>query len=195
MPRPNLAAFLALLLSLVSCQAGPPPAGGAVLPDRISKTTVLVGQRQLEESEWAPVEDQFLLGAEYSSISTQANFGPEFGFNGSYASEDLGGLTLDATLLEAYLGGRIQSTTGNARPFFGAGGVLTYGEIELSNGFSSASADDTVLGFYLHGGLSVRASESLEIVFDVRKRFGSDAEIEGVEIDVDYLTFAIGFSF
>lgn len=190
----NRPVLLISLCALASCQALNQQAEPEQ-NERIRKTTLLVGQRQLKEDAWSPVEDHLLIGAEVSSISRETKRGSEFGIAASFDSETEGSADIDARLLELYLGGRFQAVEGNARPFISAGGVVTYSKTDASIGFLSGSADDTSLGFYVHGGVSVSLSDTLEVVFDLRRRFGPDADFNGVDVDIDYFTFAVGLSF
>ncbi|MEM8711750.1 MAG: hypothetical protein AAGG01_12415 [Planctomycetota bacterium] len=184
----------AALCALASCQTlSQPPASSP--DDHVQRTTLLVGQRMLKEDSFSPVEDQLLVAAEYSSVSRESSLGPEVGLTASFDSETVGSVDFDARVLEAYFGGRFQKLDGPTRPFIGLGGAITFTELDASSSFGSGSTDDTTFGFYVHGGVSVSASETLEIVFDVRRRFGSDADFEGVDVDIDYFTFAVGLSF
>ncbi len=197
-------AFSLAALALASCAApqtrgsGAPPRGDAnydTPPASINRSAILVGQRQLDEDTWDPLDEQLHFGLEISHISAASSMGDEFGVTGSFDDIEDSGAEIEVRVFEFYGGFRFQSATGKARPFFGLGGSLTYAEVEADLGFVSGADDDIAFGGYIHGGLNLEISRDMDLVFDVRKRIGNDLDFTGIEADIDFLTFSVGVSF
>ncbi|MEO1699845.1 MAG: outer membrane beta-barrel protein [Planctomycetota bacterium] len=191
----QLAVSLPLLL-LTACSSPTMSSQDAPLSEPWARTALLVGQRQLDDTEWDPVEDQFYVAIQHASIPAGQTAGHEFGVSASFGSGDALGLDFDSRIVEAFGGLRVEpESQGKLRPFFGAGLSLAYGEVEASGPGGSATIDDTVFGFYLHGGASIELSETTDLVLDVRYRTGQDAEFEGFDVDADFLVLAVGLAF
>ena len=161
--------------------------------------TVYLGERSFDEFV-EPFDDQPAFGVEYSSRSTGSSVGWEIGFqtsqqDGVVFAPGFGAFDVETTFTELY--GGIRKTfnpESNFRPYLGGGLSLLTFDFSVS---SVGSADDDVLGFYLHGGVAYSFTQSFALGLDYRLWVGDDAEIAGVEVDVDYgqLAFTLGFSF
>ena len=197
---------LGLLLGLTSCAStsyGPDQRGPRSFDedggssDRSSRRfTVLLGQRSLEEDDFAPVEDQPMLGFEFSDGGTDDGLvGFEIGITGSSDSDEvnLGGgpQDVDGSVGELYAGVRKEFPGSAINPFVGLGLAATRAEVE----FGGNSEDDTTYGVYLHGGLIFPLSDAFSIVADLRARFGEDYKIAGVDGEGDFFAVAVGVAF
>lgn len=165
-------------------------------PAQIHRSAILVGQRQLDEEAWQPLEDQALVGIEFSSVNASTGLGFEMGLLGSFDDDGEGNEPqIELLALEFFGGFRVQAARGRVRPFVGAGAAATYVDVEADLGFASGSDNAIALGGYMHGGINFEVSRDLDLVFEVRQRIGQDIDFSGVELDLDYLTFAVGLSF
>lgn len=137
-----------------------------------------------------------MAGIEFSSVGGNSGVGFEVGLLGSFDEEGgAGEPQIDLLALEFFGGFRVQAPDGKLRPFVGAGAAATYVDVEADLGFASGSDNAIALGGYMHGGLNVEVSRDLDLVFEIRQRVGQDIDFSGVELDLDYLTFAVGLSF
>ena len=192
-------AFAVAALLCASCASpeirrnGRPARPRAKSEKPIDRTAILVGQRQLDEDVWQPVENQPSIGIEFSSISASTGTGFEVGLGASRDDAMVGATKVDVTMLEFFGGLRVQRPHGTVRPFAGLGGVATYVDAEI--GFAPEANAAISLGGYVHGGIHFEISEDVDLVLEVRKRVGEDVDLSGAEIDIDYLTFAAGLSF
>jgi len=185
-----------LVLTLTACAAVGGGAEWESAEPSLQRLTLLVGQRSLDSDDFAPVEDQPLFGVELSDGGVDANIGYEFGVTVSSDSEDafisgLGVTEVTGSMAELYLGVRKEFPSHGVRPFMAAGLSAARGEIEVGPN----SADDTVFGFYIHGGLVFPVSDVLSLVADLRARFGEEFEVNGVEGDADFVALGIGLAF
>lgn len=176
-------------MSLSGSQAS--SAGGPTEALPVSQFKVYLGQRSLDENDWAPIEDQAALQFEYSQESPDAAVGWEVGLGGSAdsATIDVGFGPQDATLSTGELYGGVRKTfgSGNVRPYVGGGLSFINLDVELD----SASEDDNSLGMYLHGGVEFILGQSFALGLDLRALFGSDITIAGFSTDADYAQAAL----
>lgn len=204
-PTNRLAALsTALLLSLpfASCAAtayGPGGQGDDAFYSEPSsrRFTVLLGQRSLEEDDFAPVEDQPMLGFEFSDGGTDDGLvGFEIGVTGSSESDDvfLGGPgteEVEGSVGELYAGVRKEFLGSAVNPFLGIGLSASRAEVEVGGN----SEDDTAYGIYVHGGVVFPLSDAFALVADARARFGEDYRIANVDGEGDFFAIALGISF
>jgi len=162
-------------------------AASASSPARSNRIWVYLGQRSLDEDDWAPLEDQPMFGVEFSSERPGSILGWEVGLMGSYTSDDVFGVSLDATTGEIYGGVRKTFLQSTVRPYVGAG--LSAINARLEGG--GVSDDDTSLGIYGHGGAIVMLGQSFHLGLDLRGLFGTDVELFGVSGDADYVQLAL----
>lgn len=183
-----------VLALLCSCAANPAPQAGSerdpALPFRDQQISVYFGERSLQDDEfWAPNEDQFAFGVEYSQEGRTAPVGWEVGLAGGFDESDLSGTTWTGTTTELYAGLRKSFGGAEVRPYVGGGFSMIDGEWETGG----LSAQDSSMAGYLHGGIEWLTGESFGIGLDVRWLFGSDLTIAGIEGDADYLQAALKF--
>jgi len=194
-PTPALSVLsLFSLLPLVSCASAArnayQEAAGPAAPSaqaRESRIALILGGRSLDEDDYAPVEDQGVLGFEFAYEGVGSACGFEAGMQVSADEDDFGGADIEAITREIYGGIHKSLGTSNVRPYVGAGLTLVGVEIEVGG----LSDDDASAALYAHGGLAIDVSESFFVGFDLRVLFGSDLEIGGVETDADYTQFGL----
>ena len=182
-------------LGLASCAAlpsgGPVQGPSAANENRIS---IYLGQRSLDEDDYAPVEDQATLGFEYSQEAAGSAFGWEVGIMGSSDDDRVAGFDVEARTGELYGGIRKSFGDDAVRPFVGGGLAIINSEIEV---VGAGSDDDSSFAAYLHGGVALAVSESFLLGLDLRLLFGSQLEIVGIDTDADYgqIALFLGFGF
>lgn len=84
------------------------------------------------------------------------------------------------------------------RPFVTAGIGLAYhdGQINDSSGFATDASDDSLgMAWQVGGGLKYKISDSLSLTGGYRWLGGSDAEIDGYEIDISGHEFRMGLEY
>lgn len=182
--RAQLSALL-LAFFLVSCAATqgtrPDPASpAAVRHDR--RVTAYIGQRSLDD-DFEPVEDQLVLGAEFSSETQGSAVGWEIAMFASGDSGSFLGTDVDASTWEVAGGFHKTFGDGDVRPYLGAGLAFVQLTAEASG---LGEDDDTSVGFYAHGGVAFPMNEQLEIGVDLRTVLGTEMEISGLDVDADY---------
>jgi len=148
---------------------------------------LFVGERELDDSAWKPVEDQESIGIDVEFESPSA-VGWEAGV---FASDDSSG-NLDGSTLELF-GGLHKSFAGTyarVRPYLAGGLSAVQSELE-GPGFS-----ENDLCIYLRAGVSIWITDMVSFGLDWRRLFGTRADLGSVE-DVDYQQFSLvlGFAF
>ena len=167
-----------------------------------SSLLFLIGQRSFEESDWTPVEDQFMIGVEWTWLPAEGIFGLEVGTAGSYDQADLvvssTVFTFTGSTWEVYLGPRLETALGNSpvRIYAGLGPSLisAFYEGEVS-GFA-LNDSDTSFGFYLHAGALLELG-SFNVGLDLRTLTGTSISLFNFDMDADYTQLAVvaGFRF
>ncbi|HTF89864.1 MAG TPA: outer membrane beta-barrel protein [Planctomycetota bacterium] len=166
----------------------------------VASLTLLVGQRELDDSGWDPNDSQFTLGLEFDSYRPDNWVGVEAGFH--YSDDDSGGGIGQNT--EMFLGARKTFALGpvGLHPYVGAGASYIW----ATNGVDGAQVDpllagtivaetDSSLGFYAHAGVYYTIAR-FNFGVDLRGLFGTDIDAFGAG-DADYVQFAgtIGYGF
>lgn len=200
-PIPNFAmrtttlSLLALAL-LPACAATTPSAPQAYAEASRQRIAILLGQRSLDEDDFAPVENQGLFGIEFSDGGPTDGVGFEAGLTGSSDSDDaflpgVGTVDVESSVGELYVGVRKEFQGSGVRPYVGAG--VSMSQVEINVG--PASEDDNAFGLYLHGGLLLPFNDRFALLLDARARFGEDYRIAGVDGNADFFALALGFAF
>lgn len=164
---------------------------GAVSPsvaDRGSRVTVYLGQRSLDEGDWAPVEDQATFGVEFAREPAGSTIGWEIGLLGSADETTVAGFDVEATTGELYGGVRKTFGSGVARPYVGGGLSFINAEVDVSG---LGSFDDSSPAAYAHAGISFDVTPSFFLGLDLRLLLGSDMTIGGISGDADYTQLAV----
>jgi hypothetical protein len=194
---------LLVLLALSACSAVPTAAWQEPHenPDRPTRVGLYLGQRNLDEDDYEPVDEQVMLGLEFVHEAADSVVGWEFGLAGSADEETVQILgedvDVEATTGEVYAGIRKSIGSGRFRPYIGGGVAYIQSELEVSTPLGSADVDDGSIAGYLHVGVSFDLTPGFFIGVDLRALLGSDVEYEGFESDADYeqLALTIGGAF
>jgi len=158
------------------------------------RLALYLGQRNLDEDDYDPVDEQPTFGIEYSSEAPDSTIGWEVGLMGSKDEDTVAGFDLSGSTGELYGGIRKSFGEGTVRPYIGAGLSAINSELEVAG---LGSEDDSSLAGYAHGGLMFDVSQSFFLGIDVRVLFGSDVSYGTFETDVDYgqLALVLGWRF
>lgn len=189
---------LLLLLALSACSAVPKAAwqDPGDDPDRPTRIALYLGQRNLDEDDYEPVDEQGMLGIEFVHEAQESVVGWEFGLAGSAAEDDdvLPGTDIEATTGEVYAGIRKSIGSAMVRPYIGGGVSYIQSELEAA-GFGSV--DDGSIAGYVHVGVSLDIVPGFFVGLDLRILVGSDLEYGPFDSDADYeqLALTIGGAF
>ncbi len=191
---------LLLGLSFASCTVVPSSnyeSSAANSKDRANRVTAYLGGRSFSDDniEDAGVEDQGVIGVQFSQQRADWAVGWEAGLLISADSDDGQGFDVDVATAELYGGVRKSFGSGVVRPYVGAGLSLIGVAVDVE--VLDDDDDDSALGFYAHGGVDFQITPLFSLGLDVRGLLGADVELFGADIDTDYLQFALaaGFSF
>jgi opacity protein-like surface antigen len=167
--------------------------------------TVLIGERQLDDDEWDPVEDQLAAGIEFNASDSDSGHGFEIGTTYSQNDDDVGFVDVDGNVFEVYGGYRYtfgldrdhsDPDLGRVHPYLGAGGAVLRGEVEVDTPGGNDSDDDISPGAYIRAGVGFDLTEELRIGVDYRHLFLSDMDIGPIDdADFDMFTLTLGFKF
>jgi opacity protein-like surface antigen len=186
---------LALVTSCAAVGGEAQPKSGATR----SNVTMLVGQRLLDEGDWAPLDEPTVFGLEFDSYGPFDPVGFEVGFSFAEDSGNEGPIDLDAQTWELYAGPRKTFSLANdhLHPFLSAGASWSNAELDADLSGLSSSLDDDAFGFYLRAGVYYTFGEGFNLGVDYRKLLGVDYKDEGVSADGDFDQFSlsIGYSF
>jgi opacity protein-like surface antigen len=187
---------LALVLAvstLASCAALPATRSAEDSePPSSNRLALYAGLRQFDEEDFDPVEDQGMLGIEFSHEGSGSGPGFEIGLMGSRDDGEFSGFDVEGRTGEIYGGLRKSFQLERVRPYIGGG--LSYIDAEFDVG--AVGEDDGSLAGYVHGGVAFDLGESFFLGIDVRWLMFSEIEIGGIEGDADYSQYALvlGFS-
>lgn len=182
-------------LSLASCAAVqtkiPAQDSSAARANRIS---LYLGQRDLDEGDWSPVDEQATFGVEFAQEKPGSMVGWEVGLMGSSDDDTVAGFDVTGSTSELYGGVRKSFGEGVVRPYVGGGLAFINGKVDVSG---VGDDDDSSAAGYAHGGIDLAVSEVVHLGLDLRLLFGSDITLFGVNGDADYgqLALVLGFAF
>lgn len=189
----KLLATVALWACISACSSVG-PADSLITEARENRFAVYLGQRNLDEDDYAPVDEQTTLGVEFSKETSEDPLGFELGLMASEDSARIFGFGTEGSTRELY--GGIRKTFGSdvLRPYVGAGVSFINSKFEVDG---VGEDDDSSQGAYVHGGLALQAGESLLFGLDLRFLFGTSMTIAGVDTDADYgqVAMFLGFQF
>jgi len=200
--------LIALLGS--ACAAAPQGTGSQPAPARSQsgRVDLLLGYRWHDDAlpevpAFEELDEAVALGVHFAYEPPGWPLGFEMGVLGGYSQDDavaeipdlgLVDLDLELSTSELYLGlGRSFRLGERVRPYLGAGLSLVMVEGELSSTVlgGSDTEDDLSAAGYLHGGLLVEVGESFHVGLDGRALLGTDLDLDGLEVDADYLQLAL----
>lgn len=191
----KIAAFIALM-TLASCAAVPTSTSPTQTSNELhdNRVSLYLGQRSLDEDDYAPVDKQATLGVEYARETAGSVIGWEVGLMASGDEDDVGGFNVKGSTGELYGGIHKSFGTGTVRPYVGAGLAYIGSKVEVSG---VGDDDDSSAAGYAHAGVTFDLGPSFFLGLDARLLFGSDLEIAGVNTDADYgqLALVLGFAF
>ena len=147
-----------------------------------------LGERFLDENDWAPCEDQFLLGFAASREIEQWPVELEVGCTSSLDEGRASGIDCEASVVEYLAGARktVQLQGTNTSFYFGGGMAMMVADFEAG----SAHDDDVSLALYFRVGMFWDL-DGFYIGFDLRDTFASDIELGGWDGDADGPQFGL----
>lgn len=187
-------ALAVLTLTACAAQSSSEPQAAARSSAKENRIALYLGQRNLDEDDWSPVDEQGTAGLEYVRETPGSPVGFEVGLMGSTDDGEVAGVDVTGSTGELYAG--IRKTFGEdvVRPYVGLGLSYISAKVE-ADGFDDE--DDSSLAGYVHGGIDFDVTDSFFLGIDLRFLFASDIELAGVDGDADYaqLALRLGFAF
>jgi len=178
--------------------------------------TVMLGERQLDDDEWDPVEDQLAVGLAFDARNSSTGHGFEIGTTYSQDDDDDGPVDVDGNVFEIYGGYRYtfnldfdhdghdahdddlddDDFDDRLHPYLGAGGSLLRAEVEVDGPGGDDSDDDFSPAAYIRAGVGYDLSEEFRLGLDYRHLFLSDVDIGSIDdVDFDMFMLTLGFDF
>lgn len=177
--------------------------------------TVLIGERQLDDDEWDPVEDQFAGGIAFDASDSDSGHGFEIGTTYSSDDDDVGPVDVEGNIFEIYGGYRYtfdldrdnddvhdaddmddDDFEDDFHPYLGAGGALIRGEVDIDTPGGGDSDDDFSPGAYIRAGVGYDITEEFRLGLDYRHMFLTDMDIASIDdADFDMFMLTLGFDF
>src|SRR5262245_27319290 len=147
----KLLAF-ALLTILASCSAVA-PATQDTASWRDNRISLYLGQRNLDEDDWSPVDEQATIGIEYSRETAGSPIGFEVGFMASGDDDEEAGHDFEGATAELY--GGVRKTFGQdvVRPYIGGGLSFITAAADIEGPIIDDDDDDSSIAAYVHGGI------------------------------------------
>lgn len=157
----------------------------------------LIGQKQLDDDDWDPLEDQIEFGVQTTWGTKDVPVGLAADLLYSSDSAKIGTATVKGSTMEIALGARAFFPVQQFHPYMGAGINMIRAEFSGNNpGVGSASDNDTAVGFWAGLGGNVRLGSNFNLGVALRYStaevtlFGTDGEAGGVHFG---LTAGLGF--
>lgn len=177
-------------------EAGPPStAAAAPVPEQPpasnKRLAFYLGQRNLDEDYWDPLDQQVSFGFEFIGENAANWVGFEVGLMGSYNEDTEGAIDVDGSTAELYVGIHKTLGKGSVHPYLGGGVSWIAAEYNGSVSGLSVSDDDSSVAGYAHGGIVFDLSRVLSLGVDLRTLFGSDITLFGANGDADYVQLAV----
>jgi len=176
----------------------------AAAPDEFTgEVNFLIGLKSLEENDWAPVEDQGMIGAEMSWGRTEWPVHIATDVIVSAAEEDTPifdpffgtvSTTITGTTFEVAAGIRKIWEAGRCRPYVGGGIALLVATIEGEALGITVDDDDSAIGPWVGGGVFWRLGAHFNLGASLRWS-GADVDLFGVEADAGGLTYGLLLGF
>ena len=180
----------ALLLLLAACR----------IPDQRSAIEVRGVQTFVDEGDSNEVDEPSGVGIALISIPERLAhipFGVEVGYQRLEDDGALGPTDQELTQDIVWAGIRAEFLSGVWRPHIGAGVLFVDGEVERITGNVSDTDDLSSPGLYVELGSRLRLTKALHIGLGVRQTFLLEDDIDGEDIEFDFLEVFVsaGFSF
>lgn len=149
---------------------------------------LFIGQKTLDEDDWAPLDEQVELGALFDFRGQDWPVNIAVDLLVSADAETVGGVDFTLTTTELNAGIRKHFETGSSfTPYVGGGLALIKAELKGELGSVTTTEDDTGLGFWLNGGLAWTINQinfGLDFRYSEAKAdiYGYDAESGGTHV-------------
>jgi opacity protein-like surface antigen len=170
--------------------------------------TLLLGERQLDDDEWDPVEDQLAGGVIFDASDTDTGNGFEVGMSYSQDDDEVGPVDVDGNVFDVFAGYRYtfdldeddvddpDDFSDDVHPYLAAGGAIVRGEVEVDTPGGDDSDDDISPGAYIRAGIGFDVGEDVRLGVDYRHLFLSDMDIGSIDdADFDQFMVTLGFDF
>jgi hypothetical protein len=188
---------LAVVLALLAIGSSSVLAGGVE-----GNINMILGQKYLDEDDWAPVEDQAALGVMFDITPAGSPIAFAIDIIATEDSADVydpfDDIYYEATgeTREIDLGIRWYTPPSAFRGYIGGGLALINAEITVSEFGYEASEDDDAVGFFINGGFVVTLARHLNLGLNARYS-QAEVDIAGYEIEAGGLLLAglVGFHF
>jgi hypothetical protein len=179
----TLLALSSLLLFCPLQDERPVPVGTPQRPAPVYNISLLLLGRTVDDAD--PADEQVGWGLEFDAHDPSDIFGWEIGVARTSDDASSGGVDLDATIKEIYLGARkTWGKPGRLHPFLSAGLSFVEAEADVSG---VGSDDDSSFGLYGRGGAYWTFGEHFNLGADVKALLGTDIEFG----DADYFQVGI----
>ncbi len=138
--------------------------------DWTGNVNLLIGQKQLDDDDWQPVEDQFELGALFDIRKVDWPVSIAIDILGSADVHEEGANKDEGYTFEQHIGVRkIWDGTGSAfHPYIGGGVAIVSGKIKRKTGAITQEQDDSGTGFWLGAGTYWLVLPHLNLGLDIR---------------------------
>ncbi len=168
---------------------------GRGIPRNSGILNATFGARQLEDSRWSPLDDQFAAGVDYTFKGRDSWIGLNVGLSGGGQRETVGGQDVDSWQAEASIGPRVYLAIPET-PIYLYGGVsvaLAYGEIEVAQ---SRRTSDTFFAGIASAGLMFKLNRSQAIGVEYRALQGGgfSGSVPGAPNDANSHQLSLTFS-
>jgi hypothetical protein len=172
--------------------------------DQSGSINVILGYRSFDSEEWAPLDDQPVLGVNVELVNRGWPFEVLLGLSISYddATVMRNVVTIpevEFTTVEFSFG--VQKTWEdlfiNARPYVGGGLSIVGADVDVTLFGNNSRDDDVTLGLYLNGGYFWEFGENFRLGFEGKVLLGTDISlgendktIVGSGFDADNVDYA-----
>ncbi len=168
---------------------------GRGVPRNTGILNVALGARQLEDSRWAPLDDQFAAGVDYTFKGRDSWIGLNVGLTGGGQRETNNGVDLDTWQAELSVGPRVYVAIPET-PIYLYGGVsaaLGYGELEV---LLSRRTSETFFAGVASAGLMYKLNRVQAIGLEWRSLQGAEisSSVPGAPNDANSSQLAFTFS-
>jgi hypothetical protein len=168
---------------------------GRGIPRNSGILNVTFGARHLEDSQWAPLDDQFAAGVDYTFKERDSWIGLNVGLSGGAKRETVAGRGVDAWQAELSIGPRVFVPIPET-PIYLYGGVsvaLAYNELEVD---LARRTSDTFFAGIASAGLMFKLNQSQAIGLEWRTLQGEglSVSVPGAPNDANSSQLSLTFS-
>ena len=147
--------------------------------DWTGNVNFFVGSKSMEETDWAPVEDQGEFGIELDFGKKSWPFNIAIDIMSSSKEEEFGALTLKGETHELNLGVRKIFDLGGPKPFIGGGLSIISAKASATVGPLTGSADYGGTGLWIAGGIYFTLGESFNLGLEFKHSAAKDEVVSG----------------